>query len=185
MAVQSKLGDALAELVEVEVPEALLGSEMRARLENLVARLQQQGLNLETYLQVTGTEPAKFSEDLRNDSHVAIKVDLALRAVARQEGLTPTDDEVDDEVHKVAEEVGMDVERVRRELEAADQISAIRSDLGRRNALRWLTERIEILDESGAAVNRADLDLDPEDDEHDHDHDHEGHDHDHDHDHDH
>ncbi|MFN8050640.1 MAG: trigger factor [Acidimicrobiales bacterium] len=187
MAVQSKLGDALAELVEVEVPESLLGSEMRARLENLVGRLQQQGLSLETYLQVTGTEPATFSEDLRNDSHVAIKVDLALRAVTRQEGLVPSDDEVDDEVHKVAEQVGMDVERVRRELEAADQISAIRSDLGRRNALRWLTERIEILDESGLPVDRALLDLDPDDDDdhaghdHDHDHDHEGHDHDHDH----
>jgi trigger factor len=187
-AVQARMGDALAELVDVEVPEALLSSEMRARLENLVGRLQQQGLSLETYLQVTGTEPAKFSEDLRSDSHAAIKVDLALRAITRQEGLAPTEDEVDDEIHKVADQVGMDVEKVRVQLEAADQISAIRSDLGRRNALRWMTERMEILDEGGLPVKREDLDLSFEDDEdeHDHDghdHDHEGHDHDHDHDH--
>jgi len=182
MAVQNKLGDALAELVDEEGPEVLLSSEMRARLENLVGRLQQQGLNLDTYLQVTGTEPAKFSEDLRNDSQTAIKVDLALRAVARQEGLAPSDEEVDDEVHTIAGQVGLDVEKVREQLEAADQISAIRSDLGRRNALRWLTDRIEILDEAGLPVKREDLDLEP-DDEHDHDHhdhDHDHHDHDHD-----
>jgi len=187
-AVQARLGDALAELVEIEVPEALLSSEMRARLENLVGRLQQQGLNLDTYLQVTGTESTKFSDDLRNDSTAAIKVDLALRAITRQEGLEPSDQDVDDEVHKVAEQVGMDVEKVRTQLEAADQISAIRSDLGRRNALRWMTERVDIVDEAGLPVKREDLDLSFEDeDEHDHDHDHDhGHDHDdHDHDHDH
>jgi len=180
MAVQTKLGEALAELVTDEVPEALLNSEMRARLENLVQRLQQQGLSLDTYLQVTGTEPTKFSDDLRSDSNAAIKVDLALRALTRIEDLGASESDVDEEVEKVAAQVNMDVDKVRAQLEAADQISAIRSDLGRRNALRWMTERIEILDEGGQPVNRGDLDLSIDDDD-----DHSGHDHDHDDDHDH
>jgi len=184
-AVQARLGDALGELVDVDVPESLLNSEIRARLENLVGRLQQQGLSLDTYLQVTGTEPQQFSDDLRTDSAAAIKVDLALRAIQRQEGLDPGDDDIEDEVRKVAEQVGMDVDKVREQLDAADQITAIRSDLGRRNALRWMTERIEIVDEAGLPVKREDLDLSFDDDDHDHDHDHDHDDHDHDHDHDH
>lgn len=186
-AVQSKLGDALAELVDVDIPDALLSGEMRARLENLVGRLQQQGIDLETYLQITGTEPTAFSEGIRTDSIAAMKVDLALRAITRQEGLDPSDDEVDREIRHIAFHMEADPEKVRHQLEAADQIPAVRSDLGRRNALRWLTDRVEITDEAGLPVKREDLDLT---DEHDHDfeaeaeaHEHaDGDDHDHDHD---
>lgn len=182
-AVQAKLGDALAELVDIEVPPALLSGEMRARLENLVGRLQQQGIDLETYLQVTGTEPDAFSESLRSDAVAATKVDLALRAIARQEGLEVTDEEVEKEIRHIAFHMEVDADKVRVQLEAADQIPAIRSDLGRRSALRWLTERVEITDEAGLPVKREDLDLSDE-----HDHDFEDHDHaddgDDDHDHD-
>ncbi len=118
MAVQSKLGDALAELVADEVPEALLGSEMRARLENLIGRLQQQGLSLETYLQVTAHRAADFTEDLKKDSGIATKVDLE-RAVTRLEDLGPSDADVDEEIEKIAAQVNMDVEKVRKQLDDA------------------------------------------------------------------
>ena len=175
-AVQARLGDQLAELVDLDVPEALLSAEMRARLENLVGNLQRQGLSLDTYLQVTGTEPTQFSEGLRSDSTAAIKVDLALRAITRQEGLEATDADVDEQVEKIAAQVGLDVEVARERLDANDQLTAIRSDLGRRNALRWMTDRIDIVDEAGLPVKREDLDLSFDDDDdfddHDHDHDH-------------
>ncbi len=185
MAVQARLGDALAELVTDEVPDSLIGSEMRARLENLMMRLQQQGLDLETYLQVTGTEPQNFTEDLRNDATMAIKVDLAMRAVVKAEELDASDEELEQEIAKMAEAVGIDVDAARVELEQHDQIPGVRSEIGRRNALRWLTEIVSIVDERGQPVNRADLDLEEEEAvaEHDHDHDHDGHDHDPDHDH--
>ena len=191
MAVQARLGDALAALVTDEVPEVLVGAEMRGRLENLMMRLQQQGLDLETYLQVTGTDPQAFTADLRNDADTAIKVDLALRAIVRAEDLAASDEDLDAEIAKMARGVGMEPEAARAELELHDQISGVRSEVGRRNALRWLTDIVNIVDEAGKPVNRADLDLDDEeedlDHDHDgHDHDHEGHDHEgHDHDHDH
>ena len=184
MALQSKIGDALAELVTDEVPEALVGSEMRARLEDLVHRLSHQGISLDTYLQVTGTAPESFTDDLRQTAVTASKVDLALRAIATAEDLVPSDDELTEEVDRLAAQAGVDPEALREQLEQNDQLGPVRSDLGNRNALRWLTEHVTIVDESGNPVKREELQLDDEDEEEGHEgHDHEGHDHDHDHDH--
>ena len=189
MAVQSKLGDALSELVTDELPESLIGAEMRARLENLMQRLQQQGINLEQYFQVTGTEPEQFTGELRTDSENAIKVDLAFRAIVAAEGIDATDDELTDEIDRIAKNAGIDPDDARVQLEAADQLPPIRAEIARRKAMTWLIERAEIVDETGHAVRRDELVLpgDEDEDDHDHDHDHAGHDHaghDHDHDHD-
>ena len=173
MAVQNRLGDAVAALVEEDAPEALVGSEMRARLENLMMRLQQQGISLEQYFQFTGTEPEAFTTGLREESVQAIKLDLAMRAIVTAEGLEATDDELDEEIARIASGAGVDSETARLQLERADQISPVRSEVGRRKALRWLVERAELVDETGHAVRRDDLVLPgDETDDHDHDHDH-------------
>lgn len=182
-AATARIGDALAELVEVELPESLVGGEVRARLENLVGRLQQQGIDLATYLEITKTPADQFMSGIRDDAERAIKVDLAFRSIVRAEGLLPTDEELDEEIVHLAGHYDLPADQVRQQLESADQISAVRSDLGRRNVLRWLVDTIELTDDSGRTVTRAELDLeehvhDEDDDEH-HDHDdHDGHDHD-------
>lgn len=166
-AVQNEIGEKLAELVAEDIPEVLVGAEMRSRIEGLVGRLSEQGISLEQYLQFTGTEAETFTADLRRDAETASKVDLALRSIVRLESLTPSDDDVDAEIAHVAMHMEVDPATAREQLESGGQISAIRSDLGRRNALRWLIENAEINDESGQPVNRDDLAL--FDDEHDHD----------------
>ncbi len=181
MAVQSKIGDALAELVTDEIPDTLTSAEMRNRLEDMIRRLAAQGITLEQYLQITGVDPQAFSDDLRQTAQQAVKVDLALRAIATAEGLLPGDAEVDEEIETMAAQLDMEADEVRRRLEEGDQIGALRADLGNRAALRWLTDSVRIVDEAGRPVSRDQLALD--DDEHDHDHDHSDHDHsDHDHD---
>jgi trigger factor len=187
-ALQSRLGDKLAELVTDEIPDALIGAEMRARLDDMIHRLSHQGITLEQYLQFTGTEPAKFTEELRETATASTKVDLALRAIAVAEELAPTDEEFEEELERLAAGNDVDVDVLRDQLDRNDQLGPIRSDLGSRNALKWLTEHVNVVDESGLPVKREDLELpeiedDAEDHEdHDHDHDHDGHDHDHEHD---
>ena len=187
MALQSKLGDALAELVTDEVPDSLVGSEMRARLEDMVHRLSHQGITLEQYLSITGTEPQAFSDDLRETAVQATKVDLALRAIAVAEGLTATDAELDEQIEQLASTADIDVDVAREQLDTAGRLSDLRADLTNRNALKWLNDLVIITDEAGNPIRREELEVpdDPAEHEHDHDHDHEGHDHDHDHDHEH
>jgi trigger factor len=180
MAVRTNLGKELATLVELEAPEAMVSSEMQARLQNLAYSLQGRGIRLEDYLQITGRDPESFTEELREAAVEAVKVDLALRAIAVAEGLEVGDDELEEEIIHLIGDADISVEEATEQLRDGGQLSAVRSDLSKRKALEWLVTNSEVVDPDGNAIPAELLALP----EHDHDHDHADHDHsDHDHDH--
>jgi trigger factor len=166
-ALRESTGQALAKLVEDEVPEALVTHEMNHRAQDLSLRLQAQGVTPEQWLAITGKTSDDLTAELREAAETSAKVDLALRAVADAEGIECTDDDLDDELAGVAERVGEPVARVRAEFERGGNLSAVRSDVRKRKALDWLLERVEIVDEDGHAIDRADLEVSTGSDEHD------------------
>jgi trigger factor len=157
MALREKVGEALADLVGEEVPEALISNEMQGRLQDLAMRVQAQGMRLEQYLAMTGTDPEQFSQELREGAEQGAKVDLALRAVAEAEDIDCTEEDLQEELEGVALRVGQTGDEVRERFERAGQVSAIRSDIKKRKALEWLIERAEVRDADGAAIDRSEL----------------------------
>ncbi|MEI2698315.1 MAG: trigger factor [Microthrixaceae bacterium] len=178
-AVRVNLGQALAALVEVEAPEAMVSSEAQARLQNLAYNLGNSGIRIEDYLQITGRDPESFSDELREAAVDAVKVDLALRAVARNEGLAATETEVEEEIIHLIGSADVSVEDATEELRDSGQLSAVRSGVTSRKAMEWLVSHSEFVDEDGNAVADDLLVLPDHDHDHD-DHDHDGHDHGHD-----
>lgn len=158
--VRQKAAEAVAGLVELEPPEALVSAEVQQRLQDLLLRLQAQGIDLETYLQMTGGDQEQLLGQLQEAAGEAVRLDLALRAVAEAEGIEVTDDDLDEELAALAERVEQSVADVRHQLEHADQVPAVRSDLRRRKAMDWLLERVEVRDEDGNAVDVSSLDPD-------------------------
>lgn len=170
MAFREKVGEALAELVTDEVPEAMVANEMQNRLQDLSMRVQAQGMRLEQYLAMTGTNPEQFSQELKDTATSGVKVDLALRAVAEAEGIECTDEDLDLEIEGVALRVGAGADEVREQFERAGQVSAVRSDIRKRKALEWLLDRAEVLDQDGEPIDRSELEppadeLDDDDDD--------------------
>ena len=157
MALRDKVGEATAELVDLEVPEPLVSSEMQQRLQDFAMRLQAQGLTLDSWLESTGQQTDQFVEELRATAIQAAKFDLALRAVADAEQIEATDEELDAEFAQVAEQLKISPEEVRRRFDDSDQVAAVRADIRRRKALDWLVERVEVVDEEGEPIDRADL----------------------------
>jgi len=148
---------ALAELVEDDVPEALVTAEMERRLHDLSHRLEAQGANIQQYLEATGQAGEQLVADLRATSVGAVKADLALRAVAESEGLEATDEDIEKELASLSERMEQPPEQLREQLERADQMPAVRSDIRKAKALGWLMENVEIVDEEGNPIDRADL----------------------------
>ncbi len=167
MALREKVGEALGALVSEELPEPLVNQEMQERLQDLAMRLQAQGMQLDQYLAMSGSDPEAFTQELRDTAISASKVDLALRAVAEAEGIECSDDDLDQELQGVAERVGQSPEQVRERFERVGQISAIRSDIKKRKALEWLLERVEVVDPEGTAIDRSELELPADEDDHD------------------
>jgi trigger factor len=158
LTVREQTAEALADLVDEEIPEALVNSEMQRRLQDLAMRLSAQGVTVDQWIAASGKSAEAFVEELKGLATQGVKVDLALRGVADAESIEVSDDDVDAEFERLAASVRQPVAKVRKEFERADQVQAVRSDVRKRKALDWLLERVEIVDEEGQPIDRADLD---------------------------
>ena len=83
-AMRENTATALAALVQEAVPDSMVNGEMSEQLQQLAMRLQGQGMNLETWMQMTGQDPESFTEELREAAERSAKVDLALRSMSKK-----------------------------------------------------------------------------------------------------
>ena len=157
LALRDEAVKALAELVGEEVPDALVTAETERRLYELAERLQAQGATLQQYLEATGLSEDNLAAHLRQDATDAVRADLALRSLADAEGLEAEDGEVDAQVSRMAERLNQDPAALRRQLEERDALPTVRSDIRKAKALEWLVEHVEVVDEEGHPIDRADL----------------------------
>jgi trigger factor len=132
---------------------------MERRLHDLAHRLESQGSDVGQWLQASGQSQEQLIADLRTSAADAVKADLALRAVADAEGIEASDQEVDAEIEELAERYGQKPAELRKQLDRADQLPAVRSDLRKAKAMAWLVEHVELVDEAGHPIDRADLQL--------------------------
>ena len=163
MAARDKVLEAAADLVDVEIPDALVQQEMERRLHDLAHRLEAQGADIARYLEATGQEQQVFVDSVRQGAIGGVRADLALRAVVAQEDVEVTEDELAAEVARLAERMEEKPAKVRRDLEHRGLLEAVRSDLARAKALQVMVDRATVVDEQG---NPLDLTLpEPEDSE--------------------
>ena len=153
MLVRDEVLEAVAKLVDTEIPDALVTSETERRLHDLIHRLEHEGATLPDYLAATGQDQNAFVNQVRDGAIEAVRADLALRAVVNQEHIEATDEDVDREVDRLAERLKAKPEKVRRDLERGGMFEAVRSDIARGKALQLLVDHADVVDESGNPVD--------------------------------
>ena len=90
---------------------------------------------------------------MRAGATEAVRADLALRAVIAQEEIAATDEEVDAEVERIAQQMDEKPAKVRKDLERRGVIEAVRSDIARGKALAFLIDHAEVVDDDGNTVD--------------------------------
>ena len=119
MAMREKVLEAAAALVPEDVPETLVNQEMERRLHDLVHRLEEQGrMTIPQYLAATGQDQQEFVDGVRGRRRPRRCAPTSrLRAVIAQEEIAATDEEVDAEIDRLAEQMGEKPAKVRQDLE--------------------------------------------------------------------
>ena len=146
---------ALSDLVEEnEAPESLVVSETDERLHDLGHRLSEQNLDLETFLKVTNQSPEQLLQTLRVEALRAVRVDLAMRALVRAEGLEPTPEEIDEELERTAASMNVDAERLRENLRNSGRVVAFSAEVAKVTAAKWLNEHVTFVDPDGVEIDR-------------------------------
>jgi trigger factor len=154
---RSKVVDALLGEMDLQLPEALVSAEMDRLLHRFVHRLESQGISLADYFKVTGIERDAFLEDLRRQAERSLHTDVLLDAVARDEGVAVSEEELSQAVSVLAENAE-DPEAVRSALDEGPPGKALRSDILRQKALERLEASAIPVDEMGSPLDLAPTD---------------------------
>ena len=108
------LMDQLAEITEVEVPEAMIKSETDSMIQNYESRLMQQGISLAQFLQITNQSVDGLRDSMKEDAIKRIKINLALGEIAKSEDVSVGQEDVDKEYENMANMYGMPVDEIKK-----------------------------------------------------------------------
>ncbi|MDJ0287152.1 MULTISPECIES: trigger factor [Bacillus] len=126
-----------SENAEVDVPQAMVDTELDRMMKEFEQRLQMQGMNLELYFQFSGQDEDALKEQMKEDAAKRVKSNLTLEAIAAAEDLQVSDEEVEEELSKMAEAYNMPVENIK---QAIGSTEAMKEDLKVRKAIDFLVE---------------------------------------------
>ena len=126
----------IVENAEVEIPDAMIDSETDQMVNEFKQRLSAQGFTLEQFAAVTGQDEEIIRGEMRKDAEKKVNVRLVLEAIAEAEDLTVSDEDIDAELQRIADQYGMPLEQVK-QLISNDAVSY---DLRQRKALELIKE---------------------------------------------
>ena len=97
----------------MEIPDAMIDTQVQSMMEDFARRMQSQGLSLEQYFQFTGMDAKKMHDQMKPEALKHIQNSLVLEAVAKAENIEISDEKVDEEIAKMAEAYKMEVEKLK------------------------------------------------------------------------
>lgn len=104
----------------VDIPEAMVNTELDRMVQEFGQRMQQQGLNLETYFQISGQDESQLREQMKDDAEERVKTNLTLTAIAEAENVEVSDEDIDKELEKMSEQFNISVEDIKQTLGNTD-----------------------------------------------------------------
>lgn len=139
-AFEEKVLDAVIDGMKADIPAAMIDAQVDTIVQDFGYRLQMQGMGLEQYLKMTGTEMGAFRAMFKDQAERQVKTRLALQKVVELEGITVSDEELEEEYAKMAEQYKMEVEKVK----AIVSKEALEGDLKISNALEFIKKNAKV-----------------------------------------
>lgn len=135
--------DKLLEITEVDVPEVMVEDQVEDMIKEFDFQLKYQGLNIESYLKYLNKDMNQLKADMKEDALKKVKTKLAIEAVANAEDIEVTDEDVEAEIKKFAEEYKTDVETFKKSLQA-ENYDYIKKDLRYTKTIDFLVNNAKL-----------------------------------------
>lgn len=129
----------------IDVPEAMINTELDRMVQEFGQRMQQQGLNLETYFQISGQDELQLREQMKDDAEERVKTNLTLTAIADAEEVEVSDDDIDKELEKMSGQFNISVEDIKQTLGNTD---IVKNDVRIQKVIDLLVEEAKLVEPS-------------------------------------
>ena len=152
LAVENALVDQVIESMEGEIPQAMYDVRMDEMVNDFAFRVEQQGLRLEDYLKYMGQSMEQFRAAFMPQAEKQVKIGLALEAVAAAEHIEASEDEINAEIKRIADQYKMEEDKVRELINLED----LKQDLARTKAIDFIKSHANIVVKPAEAEKAAD-----------------------------
>ena len=115
---ESEAIEKVVEAAKMDIPQAMIDTQVNRMLEDFAMRLQQQGLSVEQYY--TGMTADKIMEEMKPEAVKRIKNSLVLEAVAKAENIEVSEEEFEAELQKMADMYKMEIEKIKEFMQDAE-----------------------------------------------------------------
>ena len=142
---RTKEDEAIQKIVdksEMEIPEAMIETQVETMIEEFAQRIAQQGLSFEQYMQFSGVTMDKMREQVRPDALSRIQSSLVLEQIAKDENIEVSDADVDAEVEKMAAAYNMEADKLKEYMGDAERES-MKKDLAVQKAVDLIMENVK------------------------------------------
>ena len=140
---ENELVDAAASNAEIDVPEVMIDSELDQMFQSMSMNLQQQGIPLDKYLEYTGSSVEDWKDENRENAEKRVRGNLTLEAIAEKEGITITDEELDNRIAEMAEQNDQEPEQFKQFLMLQGTLDNLSKGMKMEKVIEFLAEKNE------------------------------------------
>ena len=133
--------EAIAKIIEdskMDIPDAMVDTQVNRMVEDFAQRLQQQGLSVEQYFQYTGMTADKIMDEMKPEAVKRIQSRLVLEAVVKAENIETSEEDFEAELKKMAEAYKMELDQIKEFMGDYDK-KQIKEDLAIQKAIEVIT----------------------------------------------
>ena len=135
--VQDAVIEKAAANAEIDLPEVMIENEVNRMVDEFGQRLQMQGMNLDLYFQFSGQDENALREQMKEEAENRVRTSLTLEAIANAENLDATEEDLNEELGKMAEMYNMTVDSIKK---ALGDLNGLKSELKIKKAIDFLVE---------------------------------------------
>ena len=110
---EDKVVEKIIENASMEIPDAMVETQVRQMADEFAQRIQSQGLTIEQYFQFTGMNSKQLFDQMRPQAVKRIQSRLVLETIVKAENITIADEDVEKEFEKMAETYKMDLDKLK------------------------------------------------------------------------
>ena len=130
---------------KIDIPEAMVNTELDRMLQEFGQRMQQQGLSLETYFQISGQDESQLREQMKDDAEARVRTNLTLTAIADKEDIEVSEEDIDKELEKMSEQFNISVEDIKNTLGNTD---IVKNDVRIQKVIDLLVDEAKLVEPS-------------------------------------
>lgn len=127
--------DQIIDNAKIDLPEVMIETELDQMIKEFEQRLSGQGVTLDIYYQYTGSNEESLRIQMKEEGKRRVETRLVLEEIAKAESIEATEEDINEEFVKVAEQTGMPVEQIRTLIQ---DVGAIKKDIVLRKAVEFL-----------------------------------------------